>query len=190
MVSLRCFFAIEITDEELKGKILSVQKELQTVRAKVKYVKIENIHITLKFLGDVEETQIPMIIKEVGEISLEPFDAVIANVGAFPKPTFPRVIWIGVNEGSEQVKSLSKKIDSIVSKFGFKREKRFSAHLTIGRVRERQKNQSLIKKLIEYQPREEVYGTMRVTSFQLKKSQLTPKGPIYTTIQDFPLREE
>ncbi|MHA1145557.1 MAG: RNA 2',3'-cyclic phosphodiesterase [Candidatus Helarchaeota archaeon] len=190
MVLLRSFFAIEVIDENILSNIGKIQEEFRVTNAHVKYVEIKNIHITLKFLGDVEERVLQDIIEDVKKISIKPFEIEFKSVGSFPKPAFPKVIWIGIDKGKNEVMDLSKQIDSTVSRYGIKREKRFQAHLTIGRVRSGRNRNALITKLMEHQKHSEEVGTMQVNSFQLKKSQLTRAGPIYTTLYDFPLGKE
>ncbi len=154
----------------------------------MKPVELENIHLTLRFFGEIDENDVKEI-KNVLESSLrgfKVFNMKLAGMGAFPSPGSPRVIWIGVSEGANEVKSLVNKLIPKLNKIGTHRENRpFSPHITICRVK---RYNSALKGLIE-RYKSEIFGTIEVSEIRLKKSKLTPSGPIYTTLFSYKLEK-
>lgn len=178
---MRCFLCIEMKKPEIITEILQFQEEFKSINGRIKFVETENIHFTLKFLGDVE----PPLINEVYSIMKKvPFSAFQINfetVGSFPSSR-PRVIWIGISKGRDELSSITAFLNHNLKSLGFKPEKRkFSPHVTIGRVKYVNDRQSLTNVIEKW--KNKLFGEMMATSFQLKKSILTPKGPIYTTLK-------
>ena len=163
---MRCFIAVEIPDET-KKKISHVKKEFQG-----KIVSDENIHVTLKFLGDVDEKNIPNIIEKLKKVSFKSFDISFIGVGAFPKNSHARVLWIGCE--SPELNALARQIQHILPP-----SEDFVGHVTVARM-EYQDVTSFVNK-----HKDNEFGTMHCTSFVLKKSILTPKGSVYSTIETF-----
>jgi len=184
MPKFRGFIAIEIN---VPSKIVEIENEIRKTGANVKLVKPENMHLTLKFLGDTNEElidEIEKIMKESVE-GIEPFNIQLKGTGVFPNPNYIKVIWIGIQNG-EQIIPIAQKIDEKISKLGFKKEKRkFSPHLTIGRVKSAKNKDKLIKIIEKY--RDVQFTDLKVEFLKLIKSELTPKGPIYTTIKEIKL---
>jgi len=184
MPKFRGFIAIDI---EVSSKIVEIENEIKKTAANVKLVKPGNIHLTLKFLGDTNEgliDEIEKIMKESVE-GIEPFNIQLKGTGVFPNPNYIKVIWIGIQNG-EQIIPIAQKIDEKISKLGFKKEKRmFSPHLTIGRVKSAKNKDKLIKIIDKY--RDVQFSDLKVESLKLKRSELTPKGPIYTTLKEIEL---
>ena len=134
--TLRTFIAVELPSS-LQSKLGQLQENLRKSNADVSWVKTENIHITLKFLGNVTTEKIEEIKKALGKIasSVSSFSLKSKDIGVFPKPSFPRVVWVGI-ENQERLKELALMVEDELSKIGFPKEQReFTAHLTIGRVR-------------------------------------------------------
>ena len=181
MPIFRGFIAVEI---KISPKILKIIKDLEKSGANLKLVKPEKMHITLKFLGDTEEKLIPKIeeiIKNSVE-KIESFEIKLKNTGVFPNPNYLKVVWIGI-ENSEKIKEIAEEIDNKLVKIGFKKEKRkFSAHITIARVRSSRNKDEILEILNKY--KEEEFLTMKIDKIKLKKSELTKKGPIYTTLKE------
>jgi 2'-5' RNA ligase len=134
---MRSFIAVKISSDQ-REKISKLIGELKKSETDVKWVKPENLHVTLKFLGDVDEKALPEIFDSL-EKSLTndtSFQFNLKAIGTFPNIRRPRVIWVGIDNGADSLKALAKKIDETMLGFGFAREKRgFSPHLTIGRVK-------------------------------------------------------
>lgn len=175
---IRSFLSVNITDKEILSGLKTVQGSLDLRAAKLKLVEPENIHFTLRFLGDITLGQKAEIQQCLDQLSFDKFSVGISGVGAFPNVHRPRVIWIGVSENQGQMVSLKMQIDDMLKTTGFSPEKqRFTPHATIARVRYVENREKLAVNLQSLS--ETVLGQMSVNSVHLMKSTLTPRGPIY-----------
>ena len=183
--TIRSFLAIEL-DGNLVPKILDVQKEFKKTNGNIKYVSSENMHFTLKFFGNIDLDMVEDIGNAVEKVikNYSSFDLNIKKCGCFPNKNVIKVLWLGLDEGSP-IKDLQKDLDKEFRKLGFKKEKNFISHLTIGRVKS-PKNKNEIRNTIEKLEDIEI-GQMTVSRICLKKSTLTPQGPIYEDIKVFEL---
>lgn len=184
MSKFRGFIAIDIPTNK---KLLEMENEIKNIQADLKLVEPENIHVTLKFLGDTDEEK----IEEIQEIiknsvkDIKAFSVKLKGSGVFPNKNYMKVIWVGL-ENAEKLKEIAEKIDKKLEPLGFKTEKRgFSAHLTLARVKSSKNKEKLLKIIEKYQDIE--FATIDVKSIKLKKSDLTPKGPIYKTLKEINL---
>jgi len=178
---MRTFIAVEMP-KYIRKKIDDFIKEEVKRNLPIKWVKFENLHITLKFLGEIDEkkkSEITPAIKEIGK-KYAPFRFSLEGLGCFPSPRKPRVLWIGVTEGSEKLCEITQELEEKLSQFGFKEEKRFHPHLTIGRIKKFCKIDEILAKDIKTE-------SFSVTSITLFKSTLKPEGPIYEELQKFNL---
>lgn len=178
---IRTFIAIELSDE-IRAEIARVEDILREEGGDVRWVRPENLHLTLKFLGDLEEGRIEEVVGGVRNAAQEcaPFELVLFGAGAFPNFRRPRVIWIGAREEGGVLKRVHRNIEDELSRSGFPRDrKRFSPHLTIGRVRSARGMESVAEALqrVEIAPR-----AMTVEEIAVMKSDLRPTGPIYTRL--------
>ncbi len=174
---MRCFIAVEVDDPQVRSFI----EELSQVDAALRVVRPENLHLTLKFLGEVPGDSIDGIMKAV-DSSLSgfgPFETSLVGTGAFPSLDYMRVVWVGFGENRERFVEMQKAVDEALVPLGFAPEKRFHPHLTLARVKSRKGKEQLKEFLLKNQERP--FGTLTVDSVRLKKSVLTPKGPIYST---------
>ena len=182
-MSLRCFVAVECSGNELTVKFKEVRRMLEATRADMKFVEPENIHLTLKFLGEIDPTLVDQSSQIVKETSFQPFDAKLEGIGVFPNLRRPRVVWAGITEGVSQLAEIWKEVDMKHSKLGFERERRgFSPHITICRVRSGRNRGRLVEEISAHG--DYVFGALHVNRIKLKKSVLTSKGPIYTTLAE------
>lgn len=183
---MRVFLAIEI-DEKLLDKIDNVQKQFAECEAPVKYVETENLHCTLKFFGEIDEDKVNDIIKVIKNKieNHEPFRINIKKSGVFPNERYIRVLWLGM-EDVEPFSNLQKDLDEEFVKMGFKKERSYVPHLTIGRVKGAKNKAELLSRLKDLGNIE--IGEMDINKIVLKKSELTPSGPIYTTLKEFDLK--
>jgi len=187
---MRVFLAVEI-DEKLLDKIADIQKQFAECEASVKYVETENLHCTLKFFGEIDDNKLNDII-EVIESKIEnhePFKVSIKKVGVFPNERYIKVLWLGMEDVkpfSDISKILQKELDDDFVKMGFKKERSYVPHLTIGRVKGAKNKSELLSKLKDLGNVE--IGEMEISKIVLKKSKLTPQGPVYTTIKEFDLK--
>lgn len=185
MSQLRAFLAIDI-DEDLKAKIYKVIKEFKQIDANIKYVDLENLHLTLKFFGDIDTEGIDLLSSKISNVvnDFDSFKIKIKGCGAFPNTKRIKVIWLGL-EDDEIVKKLHDELDKEFVKLGFDKDKKFSSHLTIGRMKSA-KGKNKVKSTIEEFSDVEI-GEMSVDKIILKKSTLTPQGPIYEDLEIFEL---
>lgn len=181
---LRCFIAIDIP-KEIKEDIGEVINLLSKHDADIKWVKSENLHITLKFLGKTPDNLIPKIKEKISYVisSYKPFNIKIYGTGVFPTIKRPRVIWIGA-QNSDVLINLKKDIEKSMSLLGYKKEdKEFNPHLTIGRIRSQRGVQNVITELNDF--KDKFFGNIVVESIKLMKSDLKPEGAEYTCLSDF-----
>lgn len=182
---LRCFIAIEIP-ETIKKSIADIIDSLKKSGSDVKWVSDENIHITLQFLGETEESLIPDIKGALYKIlaTYSPFYIKIAGVGCFPSGRRPRVIWVGTEE-SQYLINIYKDISSEMVKFGYQIEKRgFSPHVTIGRVKSNRNTGELLRRLDEFTVTD--FPGFEVQNVTLMKSELKPSGAKYYSLAEIP----
>lgn len=182
---MRAFIAIQCPDN-LKEQIVKVQDKLKDL-GKLKLVEPENLHFTLKFLGNVDEKKIDEIVKILDAVSkINSFEVSLKGIGAFPKINYARVVWIGVDKGIKEMEELHRRIDQELEPLGFRKEKSFSSHLTIARVKEIMNKGKFIKILEENSKNE--FGNFNVNGIELMKSELMRTGPLYSLIHRFNLK--
>ena len=181
MEKIRAFIAVDIESEEFRSQILEIQRKILDIGADLKPVAPENIHLTLRFLGEIEATLMEKIIDLLKLIEFQPFEIRLKGTGAFPSMRKINVIWIGFERGQEELTKISRSLETQLRKLGFPQDKKgFSPHVTIARLRSG-RNKDAIADLL-YESKEKSYGSMMAQAIRLKKSILTPQGPIYSTI--------
>jgi len=175
---MRTFVAIEISNDNIINSIKKFQTE---ININAKPVESENFHFTLQFLGEVSEEISQKIIQALRKIEFSSFSVNLKGVGAFPKPKFPRVVWVGTdNDGGNMLIQLSKKVEKALEPLGFFSDKPFRPHLTVLRIKKKIgdiTNELDRQKTIDF-------GMQEVTNLKLKKSELTPNGPIYSDLEE------
>jgi 2'-5' RNA ligase len=186
MEEVRCFIAIELPDGVKRG-LRELQAQLKAEsQAPVKWVEPENIHLTLKFLGNVAADRIDEIGRAMTEAvrGTTPFSLEIKELGVFPNPKRVQIVWVGVSGEVEKLSRLQQRLESGLGKLGFAPEnRRFTPHLTLARLRdhatpaERERLGQLIAET-EF----DAAKSFTVNSVKLMKSQLTREGPIYTSL--------
>ncbi|MEM1671744.1 MAG: RNA 2',3'-cyclic phosphodiesterase [Archaeoglobaceae archaeon] len=181
---MRLFVAVEM-DEKIKESLSPLLAELSQVKG-LKTVERENLHTTLMFLGEVPEAKLSEIQNSLSRVDFKNFKIALKGVGKFPKKGEPRVVWIGIEEGREEIIRLAESVYLALKKLGFERDKPFEAHVTVARVKRR--NPELEKVLDKY--KDQNFGEMVVKDFRLKQSILKPSGPIYKDIFVFGGRNE
>ena len=149
---------------------------------RVRWTRPENVHLTLKFLGNVEAEAFGSIRAALGEVCAQhaPFDAALAELGAFPSARRANTLWIGAGEGSDRLRSLAADVDNALAPLGFVREKRpYVPHLTLGRARGRPLHLNL--------PSGAEVARFRVRRVELAESRLAAEGATYRTVGGFAL---
>lgn len=183
---LRVFVAVKVCSPDILERIRRLQDELQNAGLKAKMVEEENMHLTLQFIGEIPYEKVSLIQNNLHEVKSSPFSISFEGVGAFPNVRNPRVIWIGVKTGSDELTSLARMVMQAVMKSRVRVEsEEFTPHLTIARVKA--PINSEVRKILENNGTT-YFGEQEVTKFYLIKSTLTPKGPIYTVIEEYPLQ--
>ncbi|PKP54293.1 MAG: RNA 2',3'-cyclic phosphodiesterase [Candidatus Altiarchaeales archaeon HGW-Altiarchaeales-3] len=186
---MRTFLSIPIPDE-LKNKIAEFQNKIKPL-GKIKLVEKENIHLTLKFLGDVRENKIPGIIENLKIISEnkdnKKFKIKLCGAGAFPNMNYIKILWIGVSEsyGSDEVLSLHEQVDEQLTLLKFKKDNKFHPHATIARIKFlNTKDKKELKDMLCENLKTD-FGDFEVPGFELMKSELTTRGSIYFSLKQF-----
>jgi RNA 2',3'-cyclic 3'-phosphodiesterase len=178
----RIFIAIEI-DNTVRSCTEELIRIFRTADADVKWVEVQNLHLTLQFLGEVPDDLIASVCKAVeqGAARVQPFDLEVGSAGAFPNSYKPRTLWIGAKSGSPQMVNLHDNIALELAEFGFRDEERqYQTHLTIGRTRTAKniaKLSQLLKQLAEFNA-----GKMHVEKAIVFSSRLECGGPIYNVL--------
>ncbi|MEM2909174.1 MAG: RNA 2',3'-cyclic phosphodiesterase [Candidatus Bilamarchaeaceae archaeon] len=171
----RLFVAVELP-QELRANIHEFARQIE--QDGVKLVEEENLHITLRFIGEVPEETVSDIASRLEKIKFKEFECSIKGVGVFPSPSYIRVVWVGIE--CEQLMQLADSVIAALKGIGKEEERKFSAHLTIARVKKKIDLGEFLRK-----NKEKEFGKFNVSSFILFESKLTPKGPVYTELKRF-----
>ena len=172
---MRAFVAIEVNNQNVLNSIYQVQSELNI---EAKPVELHNMHFTVQFLGEISEEMVRKISDALNSIEFSAFSISFVGIGVFPKPSFPRVIWIGTDDGVNELEKLAEMIRTKLSQLGFRPDKKFKPHVTIFRVKN--KIEGISDKLEKFSSYN--FGKQTVSEIKLKKSELAPEGPIYTDL--------
>lgn len=183
---MRLFIAIELPTE-IKDCLFGIQEQLKASGADIKWVEPQNIHLTLKFLGDTNEKKIAPIMRILEETAQEKTDFMIriSSLGAFPSLSSIRIIWAGIDRGDAIVCQIAKDLEGRIASIGIPKEKRpFSSHITIGRTKSGLNSDKLARDI-------EILGKTlagknleaSVKKITLFKSTLTPGGPVYEALK-------
>ena len=181
MGKIRSFIAVDVDDERLKQQFAEFQKMLLDAGADVKLVAPENMHLTLRFLGEIDEGIVQEVTDAMNLVGFQSFDIRFKGAGAFPSLSRINVVWVGIAAGDEELAKIAERLEPKLRAIGIPSDKKgFSPHLTVARVRTGRNKDRIAELLSEL--REKDFGSMRAESIMLKKSVLTPNGPIYSTI--------
>jgi 2'-5' RNA ligase len=179
--SIRSFIAIDIEDQPTLAAITRLEAALQASGANLKLVDPHNLHLTLRFLGNVSSPRLAEIQDGLDDLVFHPFQATLKGVGVFPSQHRVNVVWIAFETGHLEIIDLYQQLNTKLVQFGFQPERRrFSPHITIARVRSGRNRAQLVEAILDAETT--LFGTFRVDTLNLKKSVLTPQGPIYTTL--------
>jgi 2'-5' RNA ligase len=188
--TIRTFIALEI-GEEIKAEIAQIQDKIKEANCvSGKWVLKDNMHLTLKFIGDTELKTVQKIKEELNRCLKDEksIKCNVSSVGVFPDDRFARVIWVGIKNGDMQIIDLAEKLENRLCKLGFKKEKKdFKTHITICRPKQIL-DRNLLKASLEeingnFKPKE--FTADKITFFE---SKLTPQGPIYSALSSIILQ--
>ena len=183
--NVRTFICIDIP-AEIKLRMEKLQATLRSAGGQVSWTRPNNIHLTLKFLGNVPAARVAAVCSGVRTAcqGIGSFKVTVSGAGCFPSPRSPRVLWVGLAKAPELV-SLYESVEDAMSSLGFDRETRtFSPHLTIGRLRSRENAQRLGELITSIGFESETFEAREVI---VMRSSLKPTGAIYTPLDVIPL---
>lgn len=187
-MKIRSFLAFELP-LEIKNTVARVSGELRQSSLNARWVKVDNIHLTVVFMGNIETEDIPAIARGVQEVcqTFGPFDLSLKGIGCFPSRRNPRVLWLGLDGDLEPMSEFRDALQEHLTGFGIKEEKRkFKPHLTLGRFRKPKrmdfKEDQLLSKYEDLSS--SVYSLKELILF---KSDLKPTGAVYTKVEAWPL---
>ncbi len=181
---IRSFIAFDMQNDTVLNRLAVVQKLLIQTNADLKLVEPTNIHITMRFLGGISPAMVEKVYDAMKTVKFRPFNVQIQGIGVFPSLNYPRVVWAGITQGAEELKSIFEQLEPQIQLLGFAPDRNgFSPHLTIARVRSgvnKPRLVELITKKTDYE-----FGSIKADCLKLKKSQLSPKGPTYSTLKEY-----
>ena len=181
---IRSFIAFDMHNDTILTKLAAVQKLLVETGADLKIVAPQNINITIRFLGNVSPGMVEKVFEAMKKVEFKPFTVQLCGLGVFPSLNYPRVVWAGMTQGAEQLKSVASQLEPHIQALGFPKDNYgFSPHLTIARVRSSKSKQLLA----DFVTKKENYdfGTINADCLRLKRSELSPKGPTYSTLKEY-----
>jgi len=183
-VAFRAFISVDLPELE---SLKALAEELRRTRAALKLVDISHLHLTLKFLGETEEALVPRIVEAIraSVAGIPAFVVRLVGTGAFPNLHRMNVLWVGM-EGANPLAVIARRLEAATEPYGYPREGRdFSPHVTIARVKG-PRGLDAVPRVLEAHARD-AFGEVLVDRVRLKKSVLTPDGPVYSTVDEVPL---
>ncbi len=181
---VRAFLAFDLDNPGVKQRLTSMQASAVQTGADLKLVETDNIHMTIRFLGDITLNMAEKIFIEMQQVQFKPFPVQLTGLGVFPNLNYPRVLWAGIAQGAEQLQNVFNQIEPRLQRLGFSPEPNaFSPHLTIARVRSPRNKPALadfVTKNVKFD-----FGAVEAKCLRLKRSELTPKGPIYSNLKEY-----
>ncbi|MCX7013080.1 MAG: RNA 2',3'-cyclic phosphodiesterase [Candidatus Sumerlaeota bacterium] len=189
-MTIRAFLAVEISEETRRGVadlLERLRKGIAFTGADPSWSRPESMHVTIQFLGQIEETMVDRIDAALRPscAALPPFEFGVRGVGVFPSQQRPRVVWVGVKKADDEMQHLHAVVETRMAELGFPREERaFHPHLTLARLKSGRGAAAMMKILLEYG--RHWCGDSRAEKLVLFQSQLDPKGAIYTRLREFP----
>ena len=181
---IRSFIAFDLENEQVLNRLTQAQKLVLETGADLKHVAPQNIHVTIRFLGDITPGMVEKVYDAMKNVKFTPFTIQIRGLGVFPSLNFPRVVWAGMTDGVEQLRSIFNQLEPQIRALGFQPDAYgFSPHLTIARVRTGINKKHLADFVTKKGDFE--FGTIQANCLRLKRSQLSPKGPTYSTTKEY-----
>jgi len=174
---MRAFLAVTLS-KEMKEELLRIQKLIPECTFKL--VEPENLHLTLKFFGDISDKEASKIKEKLLELKFHKFKSNLGKIGVFPNEKFIRIVWVSL-EPKEEIEKLNREINKILNN----KDEKFESHITLARIKSIKNKQEFMRKLreIKINPTE-----FQIEKFSLEKSTLTEKGPVYETLEEFKLQ--
>lgn|SRR5574341_271252 len=175
---MRTFVAVEVASKDAIKNMLDFQTTLLNAGLKAKPISSNQLHFTVMFLGEINEVMLDSIKNKLSDMKFDPLQVTYTGVGAFPSLKSPRVIWIGVDDASApKLIQLAKDVETRLNSLGFKSDKPFTPHITLFRVKDRIND---ARNIMEH--KERIFGNDLLNEVKVKKSDLTPSGPVYSDL--------
>lgn len=187
---MRLFVAVEIENNEVLRDVIRFRDAIVSCsKGKgIKGVEDENIHLTLRFIGEVPDSYVPQISECVTRASeFTKFQIRIEGVGAFPSVSRPRVLWVGITEGFDKLRSIRSKLEECLRRYAEPDKEEFVPHITVGRVKGSYDPACLKNVISAYE--NALFGFTQVSKVKLKRSILRPEGPVYTDVTVVDLKD-
>jgi 2'-5' RNA ligase len=182
--SIRSFIAFDLDNPAVCNRLAKAQALIVQTGADVKLVETENIHVTMRFLGDISSTMVDRVYEEMKKVQFVPFTVQLKSIGVFPSLGYPRVVWAGIAQGTNELRGIFDQLEPRLRSLGFSADEHgFSPHLTIARVRSG-RNKAQLADFVKANAGFD-FGTIRAECLRLKRSVLSPKGPTYSTLTEF-----
>lgn len=181
--NIRSFIACPLPENVIES-LSAIQEELKKKRFSVRWVNPENIHLTIKFLGDIQQDRVSDLSGCLNETAMQfrQFPVSLKGLGVFPTIRRPGVIWAGIGGNVEGLMEMQKQVEAVLAEMGFpKEEKKFKAHLTLGRIKERIDPKALLKAFEECEALDAQQDFL-LDRLVLYRSRLTPGGAIYSQL--------
>ncbi len=179
----RSFIAFDINNESVIQRFKEADVNLTKTGADLKIVAPQNIHITMRFLGDIKPAMVDSVHEAMKKVVFTAFDCEIRGLGAFPDLRHPRVVWAGIRKGANELRNVFEQLEPSLIQLGFTPDQRgFSPHLTLTRLRTGRNKAELarwVQDSVDFE-----FGAVKADCLRLKRSILTPKGPIYSTLKE------
>jgi 2'-5' RNA ligase len=182
MSRIRTFVAID-PGKAVHDRLIALQETLARTGSEVKWVEPENLHVTLLFLGEVEDREVARVCQVIaaGAAKHTPFSLSVETVGCFPNPRRPRIVWVGVGEGTQPLVALHDELEIPLQDLGYRREeRRYTPHITLGRVKSEGATDKLAAALAKRADWKG--GETNVREVLVMSSELTSQGPVYTVL--------
>lgn len=189
---IRLFIAVSLSAEILNKLEIYISENRSF--SGIRWVNTANIHLTLKFLGNVEIKRIPKICDRLDSLTsrFSTLSLAVTGIGCFPNPERPRIIWAGIHKNAIIIQDIASKLDEELHSIGFEKEKRpFTPHITIGRIKDPKRfaATSGFTNMVQKMQRHE-FGECDITKISLIQSLLRPEGPLYTEVHSSPLSQK
>ena len=175
---MRTFVAVEVASKDAIKSMLDFQQTLLNAGLSAKPISSNQFHFTVMFLGEINEVMLDSIKNKLIDMKFDPLQVTYTGVGAFPSFKSPRIIWIGVDDASApKLIQLAKEVETRLNSLGFKSDKPFTPHITLFRVKDRIHD---ARNIMEH--KETTFGNDLLNEVKIKKSDLTPNGPVYSDL--------
>jgi 2'-5' RNA ligase len=180
---IRSFIAFDLESEQVLSRFAAAQKLVVETGADLRPIAPQNIHVTIRFLGDISPGMVEKVYEAMRNVKFTPFTIQVRGLGVFPSLNYPRIVWAGMADGVEQLRSIFTQLEPQIRALGFPADAYgFSPHLTIARVRTGKNKERLAEFVTKKNDFE--FGIIKANCLRLKRSLLSPKGPTYSTIKE------